>query len=153
MPKITKILCPVDFSEGSDRALDYAVSLAKQLGADVWMTHVYELPLYSVPSGVAYAAGQPGELFDFVRGVKERIQTKLDELKAKFQSAGPALHTRLVEGAPAGSIVDLADEMSADLIVLGTHGRTGLPHLLMGSVAERVARTSRCPVLVVPIAR
>ncbi|HEX7481280.1 MAG TPA: universal stress protein [Polyangiales bacterium] len=151
MTKIRKIVCPVDFSAGSDRAIDYALDFARALDAEVWLVHVYELPLATVPTGVARDAAEPGQLFDFIRDVKGHLSTQLSELVAKHRGAGNKLHARLVEGAPAGGIVEFAKELAADLVIMGTHGRTGLAHLMLGSVAERVVRSASCPVLTVPI--
>jgi universal stress protein A len=152
MLPIRKIVCPTDFSDGSERAIDYALSLAKLWNAQVWLVHVYELPLATVPVGVAREAAEPGQLFDFLRQVKGQLSGKLDALVNKHKTPGNSVHARLIEGAPAGGIIEVAKELESELIVIGTHGRTGLAHLMVGSVAERVVRTATCPVLTVPLA-
>lgn len=140
MSKIRRILCPVDFSEPSDAALRYADDLAQGLGAELLLVHVYQLPFYPFQEGEGY-----GE--DLKRQVAEDIEKAIGERVATVQS--PA-KVKNVEGIPHAEITRLASEEDVDLVVMGTHGRTGLDHFLIGSVAERVVRTSSVPVLTVP---
>jgi nucleotide-binding universal stress UspA family protein len=142
MPEIRRILCPVDFSEPSETALDYAIDLAKKFGADVQLVHVYQLPVYALPDGAMMAGPE------FTTKVTTELSRALAEL-AKGKT-GVTLETHLVEGIPYKEVVRLSEELKADLVVMGTHGRTGLKHLLLGSVAERVVRSSKVPVITVP---
>jgi nucleotide-binding universal stress UspA family protein len=132
------ILHPTDFSEHSDYAFRLACSLARDYGARVVALHV------ATPTAVVYSEGAvPIDPEVFRADAKE----KLDHLEAP--AAGPPLERRLAEGDPADEILRLAREAGADLIVMGTHGRTGLARLLMGSVAEQVVRRAPCPVLTI----
>lgn len=144
MPEIRRILCPIDFSEPSETALDYAVDLASKFEADVEVVHVYQLPVYALPDGAMMAGPE------FTTKVTAELQKALDELASKKD--GAKLSTHLVEGIPYKEIVRMAGELDADLVVMGTHGRTGIKHLLLGSVAERVVRSSERPVITVPTA-
>jgi nucleotide-binding universal stress UspA family protein len=131
-----KILFPTDFSECSDAGLEHATTLARDLGATLLIVHVEEPPL-------AYAGGE------MYYGVPEPDTRALEEMLKKVRPTDPNVpyEHRLVVGSPAHAICDLADEERVDMIVMGTHGRTGLRRLLMGSVAEHVVRWANCPVL------
>ncbi len=142
MPDIRRILVPVDFSAPSDGALDFAIELAQKLGAEVHLMHVYQLPVYALPDGAMMAGPE------FTTKVTTELQKSLTDL-AKSKPGSP-LKTHLVEGVPYREIVRMAGELDADLVVMGTHGRTGIRHLLLGSVAERVVRSSEVPVITVP---
>ena|SRR5436190_3478465 len=141
---ITRILVPTDFSESADAALAYAVRLADQVGATVRLVHVFEDPdalsLYSE----VYVPIPPD--------VRAEILTDMQrQLTARAAASGHGnITTAVLNGAAAQTIVEGATAQQCDLIVMGTHGRHGMAHLLMGSVAERVVRTAVCPVLVVP---
>ena len=141
MPEIKNILCPVDFSETSDYALEYALDLARQLGASVTLLHVCQLPAHPMDAGDMFP------LEEFENEYMTRFSKQLDELVARHAGKGVELDSRITCGIPYDEINQAADEVSADLVVIGTHGRTGLAHMLLGSVAERVVRTSRVPVL------
>lgn len=141
MSQIRRILCPVDFSEPSRVALRYAATLAGTLGAELEVMHAYQLPVYALPDGALMATPE----------MTARISTDLGKALAELaEEEAPKAKTTLVEGAPAAEVARLAKEHEADLVVMGTHGRTGLKHLLIGSVAERVVRTCPVPVLTVP---
>ncbi|MEC7522763.1 MAG: universal stress protein [Myxococcota bacterium] len=142
MPEIRRIICPVDFSEPSEKALDYAIELAAKFGADVQAIHAYQLPVYALPDGAMMAGPE------FTTKVTDELQKALKELSAR--KSGVKLETHLVEGIPYKEVVRMTEELDADLVVMGTHGRTGLKHLLLGSVAERVVRSSKVPVITVP---
>ena len=141
MFEIRRILCPVDLSETSKLAL-YAVALAAQLGAEeIELLHVYQLPAYVLPEGgLEIMAGLEVEL-------ENRLQQQLDEFAKHSTEPSVKITTVLGTGVPYVEIIRAAKQRKADLIVIGTHGRTGLAHLLIGSVAERVVRTSEVPVL------
>lgn len=141
MPEFRRILCPVDFSECSQRAFEYALALASRLGAEVEVVHVYHLSAEAMPQGVWEI---PSELrADFTA----RLQQQLDEFVKRQAVSGVKVTTSLYEGIPYVEIVRLAQEQGADLIVIGTHGRAGLARFLLGSVAERVVRTATVPVV------
>ena len=131
------ILFPTDFSTASDAALAHAEAVAKQSNAKLLIVHVEEPPLAYGGGELYYGLPEPSS---------ERIRKMLDDVRPKDPSV--AFSHRLVMGDPAGEIVRIADEEKVDSIVLGTHGRTGLSRLLMGSVAEGVVRRAPCPVLV-----
>ncbi len=143
MPEIRRILCPVDFSAHSENALDFAIELAKKLGADIHLIHVYQLPVYALPDGAMMAGPE------FTTKVTTELQKALTELASR--KSGVKLETHLLEGIPYREVVRMTGELSADLVVMGTHGRTGIRHLLLGSVAERVVRSSKVPVITVPM--
>jgi nucleotide-binding universal stress UspA family protein len=141
MFEIRRILCPIDFSETSKPAFEYAVALAAQLGAELELLHVYQLPAYALPEGgLEILAGLEAEL-------ENRLQQQLDEFAKHSTEPSVKITTVLGTGVPYVEIIRAAKQRKADLIVIGTHGRTGLAHLLIGSVAERVVRTSEVPVL------
>lgn len=146
MEPIKKILCPVDFSDSSEAALDVALGLASKLGSELELLHVIQPPIYvgweDSPAGLAATA----EMLEVSR---DRSKQQLDLLAANFQSRGVPIRTTLQEGSPHHEIAERSK--AVDLVVMGTHGRTGLPHLLLGSVAERVVRTAVCPVMTVPV--
>jgi len=134
-----KILFPTDFSPASEKALSWATSLARDSGATITIVHVEEPPL-------AYGGGE------MYIGLNE--QATEGELRRLLVQVVPHDHQvpfehKLLVGNPADAIVHAAEEENADLIVMGTHGRTGLTRLLMGSVAEAVVRRAKCPVLTV----
>lgn len=130
------ILCPYDFSSSSDVALKLAGSLARESAARLTVLHVEESPL-------AYGAGFGG----FVPPRPESSVAVQDLRGALPTVEGVTAVQKVVSGTPAEEIVRFADQNSVDLIVLGTHGRTGLARILMGSVAEAVVRRASCPVL------
>jgi nucleotide-binding universal stress UspA family protein len=137
------ILCPVDFSKPSERALATALDLAAQLKAAVRVLHVYQLPATVLPDVAADG------LSDLTSVMESRLQEKLDALVKGIAQPGVEISAGLAEGVPYVEIVRGAKALHADLIVIGTHGRTGLAHMMLGSVAERVVRTSDVPVLTV----
>ena len=136
--KIVRILVPVDFSEPSEVALSHAHSLATALGATITVCHVGETL-------------NPDWFFDTAlleRELIKQAQKQLSKLVEKY-CEGMKVRTELRFGHPVETIVLAAQKLKADVIVVGTHGRTGVKHALLGSVAERVARQAPCPVLIV----
>jgi nucleotide-binding universal stress UspA family protein len=141
MFEIRRILCPVDLSETSKPAFEYAVALAAQLGAELELLHVYQSPAYALPEGgLEIPVGLEVEL-------ENRLQQQLDAFVKHSTDISVKITTVLGKGIPYVEITHAAKQRQADLIVIGTHGRTGLAHLLIGSVAEWVVRTSEVPVL------
>lgn len=138
---IRSILVPVDFSDCSLDALEYAVALAQPFKASVTVLHVLE----PVSFGLDFTLGHM-EAHHKSRAVWE---SRLVELAGALQARGVPAKTALRGALPAESILDCAKEIHADLVVMGTHGRRGLSHLVSGSVAEAVLRKAECPVLAV----
>ena len=136
-----RILVAVDFSENSARALDLALELGGRLGVDVHALHGCVLLAH------ALAEGAHPEASDFEARVKAEIERQLTALQASAKGRGVDLVTHRVDGNPAECVLAEARRLGADLICLGTHGRSGLDRLLLGSIAERVLRLSPVPVL------
>jgi len=135
---LKEILVPVDFSECTEKAMSYAVPFARQFGARVTLLHVVE-PIYA-------PATDMGVVVDVYTDEDEKCE--LEKLHARF--AGQVrCQTRLKKGKAESEIINAAKELACDLIVLGTHGHTGLDRLLMGSTAAKVVRRAGCPILVV----
>ncbi len=143
MSEYRLILCPVDFSKASQRAFETAVDLAARLGAELRVIHVYQLPASALPEGVLETPA------DIEAVLEDRLTKQLDVFVKPGAARDVKITTGVCEGIPYVEIKEAADELGADMIVMGTHGRTGLAHLLLGSVAERVLRTANVPVLTV----
>ncbi len=140
---ITTILVPIDFSEHSNEALGTAIGLAKTLGANIHVAHVLHYPVqFTAPSELVI----PQDLWTQVRDGAER---ELGDAARRVTGAGISVETHLVEGPNAQAIVELAEKVGADLIVMGTRGLSGLKHVVLGSVAERTVRLAHCPVMTV----
>ena len=143
---ITRILVPVDFSTHSDHALQYAATLSSKIGASVELLHVVVDPFASgALTGETFVPVPEEALQALVKDAEKRLAM----LKTEKFPHGSDVDTMAMVGLPAHTIVEHAEARGFDLIVMGTHGRTGFSHLFMGSVAERVVRTSPCPVLTV----
>ena len=145
---IKHILVPVDFSAPSLRALDYAIDFARPLGAELIVVFVVE-PIYSITPGDLYAPSS--ELTYLMQEQRQQGKEQLAQLEARLQKRYKKLRTVLGDGLAYQAIVDAAKKLKVDLIVMATHGRTGLSHLFMGSVAEKVVRTALCPVLTIRV--
>lgn len=143
---LSRILVPTDFSDYSKEALDYAIHLARMLKAKLYLLHVFEWPVYS---DVGVSPGVRPEVYEWIKEIKTESSGKLDRLADEVRRRHVTVHPLFKEGTPFLEILEAAEETRADLIVVGTHGRTGLAHVLLGSVAERVVRKSPCPVLTV----
>jgi glycine betaine transporter len=140
-PKIRTILVPTDFSDYSERALSYAEVLGKNVGARIVLLHVIDALSFVVTESLQWE--------DIYRRLRASAKPLLEGQVRKTEKKGLPAAYDLVQGAPYDQIVKKAGEIGADLIVMGTHGRTGMSHLLLGSVAERVVRLAPCPVLTV----
>lgn len=138
------ILVPVDFSLHAAEAIRVASGIARQSQGSITLVHVYDpLPYALPPEYVVYTPEQEARM-------NAEFEKSLTASKRAAESAGaPRVETRLLHGLPSAAIVDLAKAGHFDSIVMGTHGRTGIKHALMGSVAERVLRKAPCPVLTV----
>jgi nucleotide-binding universal stress UspA family protein len=144
---IKRIVVATDFSEGADAAMQRAFALAKTLDAAVDLVHVLDPALLTAPVSLgSMPLVDPEPLM-------EQIDKALSERTELARAEGISCHSTSVDGFPPREVVRHAQKMGADLIVVGTHGRTGIAHAIMGSVAERVVQWSTMPVLVVPQAR
>lgn len=143
MPTLSKFLVAVDFSEYSERALAFAEDLAASLGASIHLVHVYPLAAYVAPP----MTPAPVLVGQFREQSEQAFREYLTRVRKEH---GVPFEGTLAEGVPHEEIVKVAKSLGADLIVMGTHGRSGIEHLLLGSVAERVIRVAGIPVLTVP---
>lgn len=143
MTTITRILVPTDFSEPADEALDYAIHLARTLGATVSLAHVFTDPYEQTAYSEQYVPIAQEIRAEVLTAIRQRLAMRASRID------GTLVNSEILTGPTAKAIVDCAQAQKADLIVMGTHGRHGMAHLLLGSVAERVVRTAPCPVLTV----
>jgi nucleotide-binding universal stress UspA family protein len=146
LDKVNQILVPTDFSESSDLALRGAIQLARKFGAAVEVLHVDTEATVMVPP--------PGDLIAVPIDVAELMQKsveRLNEIAENVRRTGLVCTTATEVGTTHTEIVDHAQRIGADLIVMGTHGRHGLGHALVGSIAEKVVQHALCPVLVIPL--
>jgi nucleotide-binding universal stress UspA family protein len=142
--KFTKILCPVDFSPGSREALRVAVELVRDSSAALVLAHVSELLPWSMRGDFQLSPAISQGIVDSEQAELARWQVLAKELGAR------EVAVRFLTGVPWDQIVTVArNDRAIDLVVMGTHGRTGLAHVLLGSVAEKVVRHAPCTVLVV----
>jgi nucleotide-binding universal stress UspA family protein len=148
MLTIRRILAPSDFSDASRRAVDYAADLAERFGAELALLHVVEIPPGLSASTLmrSGADGRMEPMGDYLRNI---AMETLRGLGAEAQKRGLVVTYTIELGDAEKEIRRAAQRLPADLVVVGTHGRTGLRHLLLGSVAERVVRQSDIPVLTV----
>ena len=141
---VKTILVASDFSEHSAKALETAIGLAKVFGAKVEIVHAFLLqpPMVTMQGGYTI----PDHYFEEIR---TRAQEEVAELAQEQSGSGVEVNGRAIESPPSSGILEVAEQISPDLIVMGTRGQTGLKHVLMGSVAERVVRMAECPVMTV----
>jgi nucleotide-binding universal stress UspA family protein len=143
MINVKKILHPTDFSANSKEAFDYAVGMAEKFGAEIMLLHVVERFDYAPPEYYMSAAELGTE-------IERRMAESLTHLEKVAEAVTAVKVTPMVlEGKPFVEIIRFAKEKGVDLIILGTHGRTGLAHILIGSTAEKVVRKASCPVLTI----
>lgn len=147
MSSISKVLVPVDFSDCSRAALDYALFLVEKFGASLYVLHAWHLPGHLRPDLTVWAGDVSGSLADHAQTeARAEMEKFLNETGLKTRQG---VTYEVTSGVPATVITEAAAVRKCDLIVMGTHGRTGLSHLLLGSVAENVVRHAKCPVLTV----
>lgn len=139
---IQHILVAHDLSETSDAALDYAVALARAMGARVTILHAYEVPSLGAPEVLVLAT-------DWVKQIGEVARERLEKVAARAKESGVPLATELRQGSAWREVDAFALDRKVDLVVVGSHGRRGLPRAMLGSVAEKIVRSAPCPVLVV----
>ncbi len=143
---ITNILVPVDFSPHAEHAFTYATTLAERFGAKLALLYVVDDSFVTGGwSSEIYVPNVPELMENLIADADRRLAT----LKASAAAFGLTAETAVIRGRPAPAIVEHAKNGGFDLIVMGTHGRTGVSHVVMGSVAERVLRKAPCPVLTV----
>ena len=139
------ILLPVDGSELSEYAANEGVRLAHTLGSEITFIYVVDISLVTIPDSESAISN-----IDLIeRNFREQGRRALDAMKQNASAAGVEAEALLAEGVVADEIEKAATKVDADLIVIGTHGRRGLNRLLLGSVADAVARCAKCPVLLI----
>ena len=138
---IKRIVVPTDFSETADGALEYALELARPRGAEVLLLHVEPLLRYAIHQETAT------DLPELRTKIAAYAEQELGKRAEQARAAGVPVEVEAVEGNPGLRIPEIAKERGADLIVMGTHGRSGVQRVVLGSVAERVVRLSSVPVL------
>jgi nucleotide-binding universal stress UspA family protein len=142
---LKRILCPVDFSTHADHAMRYGAALAEKFDAELTLLHVVAPIISVLPGESSLPEVAQARSSEIEAACRERLDKTIGELTAR----GVNVQCRVLNGVPYLEIVRFAKENATDLIVLGTHGRTGIAQLLIGSVAERVVRKAPCPVLTV----
>ena len=141
-PKIQRILVAHDFSETADRALDYAIGVAKKFGARITVLHVCDILAYGVPDAMVAS-------LDWSAEAEQVASDTLVGIVEQAAHSDVVVEGVLRRGLAWEAITALAAEIGADLVVMGTHGRRGLARAVLGSVAEKMVRMSPCPVLTV----
>jgi nucleotide-binding universal stress UspA family protein len=141
--RIRHILVPTDFSDGSVRAFETALDMAVDTGARMTLFHVHHIPTAVYPDVILPLSPE------LVRDLERSVEVVLDRWCDRARAAGVDTDTCTSFGATHEEICNTADALDIDLIVIGTHGRSGLSHALLGSVAEKVVRKAPCPVLTV----
>ena len=142
MIRLRRLLLPVDFSDASLKATEYAVDLAKRFGATVQVLHVIEDPVVYLPMFESYPMPSREQFETYA-------QDRLENWILPEDAEGCQLELHCVHGRPPTRIVEYASDCQVDLIVMGTHGRGAAAQMFLGSVAERVVRHAPCPVLTV----
>ena len=142
---LKRILVPTDFSDPSQEALDTAVAFGREFGAMLDLVHVAVEAAYPLPPPIDVAS-----LPIDISPVLDRSAAGLSAAEARVREAGVACESATLVGRADQEIITRARATGADLIIMGTHGRSGLAHALLGSISERVVQHSTCPVLIVP---
>jgi len=140
---VKKILVPIDFSTHSKRALSYAVSFAKQFKAELLLVYVVEATVY--PADLSF--GQVA-FPSFEKELRDRGKKELEALAKSHIGGSVKARIAILSGKPFLEIIRMAEEEDVELIIIATHGHTGVEHLIFGSTAEKVVRKAQCPVLV-----
>ncbi|MFP6622863.1 MAG: universal stress protein [Myxococcota bacterium] len=138
---IRKILCPIDFSQHAELVVEWAIHLAQEHDSEVLLLHAYHLPVEFQQLEGAYLPA------DFWESVKEEAERSLAIYAERARAMSVSVREIVREGYPASVIQEEAREENADMIVMGSRGLSGLKHLLLGSIAERVVQKAHCPVL------
>ena len=143
MAELRRFLVPTDFTETSERALEWALDLAKRVGAAVTVMHAYEIPILGFPDGALIASP------DIATKISEAARSGLDRTVARVKDRGVPVDAILRDGVAYEEVNAVAEAIQADLIIIGTHGRRGIARALLGSVAENVIRTATRPVVTI----
>lgn len=151
MADTNDILVAIDFSDGSRAATDVALQLAKARGGVLHLLSVHHMPVNMSYLGLGVDASIPAGLSEAFGKARDEMQQSLGDLHKELASDDLEIHAHIGDGPPALCIVDTAKDLGVGLIVMGTHGRTGVERLIIGSVAERVVRTAQCSVMTVPL--
>lgn len=146
---INRILIAVEDSPYSDQAMNYGVLLAKSLGSKIVLVHVNEIPIATSYTADPLLNESPAMIPELMH-IQEEASKNLFKRLMKQYSGKVDISTYTRIGRAQDEILNVAEECKADLIILGTHGRTGFDHFISGSVSESVARKSKCPVLIIP---
>lgn len=144
MLPVRRILFPTDFSEHAEHAWSYALTFAQEFGAEVYLLHVV-----TPPPRLAEAYSVNFDPQKMVQAFIAEANAAMDQQVEAAKARGLIFHREVLVGVDFREIIDYAKKQDIDLIVMGTHGRTGLAHALLGSVAEKVVRKAPCPVLTV----
>jgi nucleotide-binding universal stress UspA family protein len=142
MVSFKKILVPVDFGESSKQALEVAIGLAKQFGAELTLVHTWEIPVYG------YGAMEFSAM-DMLTPIQSAATEQLDALVAEVKRQLPDVKGMLARGVAWREVLSAVEQTKPDLVVMGTHGRRGVGRAILGSVAEKIVRMSPVPVLTV----
>jgi len=145
--QIKTILFPTDFSNGARAAMDYALSLAQDYKANLVLLYVIQdisIAEWYIPSSISAA--------DLVEDMQKSADREMEKWGGEAAAKVSTIEKLVVRGVPFVEIIRVAKEKNADMIVIGTHGRTGIDHMLFGSTAEKVVRKASCPVLTVRMA-
>ncbi len=145
MIDLHRILVPTDFSKQSQNALKYAVAFAEKFGAELYLLHVVQDLAVFIPDMITVAP----PVLPTVKQLTDAVYVAFERLIEENHLTGLAVHREVREGSPFVEIIRFASEEDMDLIVLSTHGHTGLAHMLLGSVTEKVVRKAPCPILTV----
>ncbi len=147
--EFSKILVPVDGSEGSTRAADLAIGVAKRYGAQIIAVHVVNIDQYLQVLGV-YRVGYPDSIKKMIEEAKQEASRWFAEIQRNAEQESVPVKTEVIDTplSVAGGIVNYAEREKADLIIIGTRGRSGFAKLLLGSVASGVVTYAPCPVMV-----
>ena len=143
----SRILVPVDLSDGALGLIDYALQISRPFNAELEIIHAWEPPQYVAPDLLVAAPGWNSQSLEQV--AVDSATKQLHELVAKVSNVPGPLKHRVIVGEAASTILETAEKGQHDLIIMGTHGRRGLPRLLLGSVAQKIVARAHCPVLTV----
>ncbi len=147
MGHFQKILVPIDFSDCSRAALEHAAFLAQKIQGTIDLVHIWDVPAFIAPEAMVGAAGTTQTLAQLAQ---DQAGVTMKEFAEEARKNGlPIGNATTEQGDAARTIVELAEREAYDLIAMGTHGRSGFAHLLLGSVAEKVVRHSKVPVLTI----
>jgi nucleotide-binding universal stress UspA family protein len=150
MLNMTNILCPTDFSDASDEALDYAAGMAARFSARLCLLHVTQ-PVQPITPSAAFPEFAGFDTSGYEDVIRDHAESEMRERLKRPSLADVNVVSEVRRGYPADEILRVAEEMRADLIVIATHGATGWRRYVFGSVTEKVLHQASCPVLVTPV--